>query len=102
MTTAPKLQARLTGALYLVIMVAPLFSEIGARGALFVNGDAAATARNILASETLYRLGGALDILTYCRDVALAALLYQLTKAAGPHLASCVEFRLPRRRAPPK
>jgi len=92
MTTAPKAQARIAGGLYLVIMVAALFSEIAARGALIVDTDASVTARNILANEGLFRLGGVLDILTYCCDVAVAALLYQLTKPAGPHLATVAAF----------
>lgn len=92
MKIAPKTQARLTGALYFVIMVAALFSEIAVRGALIISGDASATASNILGAEPLFRLGGGLDILTYVADVAIAALLYELTKPAGQYLASAAAF----------
>ena len=92
MKTAPKVQARLTGALYLTIMVAAMFSEFAVRGALVVSGNAAATAHNILASEPLYRVGGGLDLLTYLCDVAVAALLYTLTKPAGETLALAAAF----------
>lgn len=92
MKATPKAHARLAGALYLVIMVAALFSEIVVRGALIDNSDAAATARNILANEKLYRFGGILDIITYCCDIAVAGLLYQLTSPIGSHLASVTAF----------
>jgi Domain of unknown function (DUF4386) len=87
MSAAPKTTARLTGALYLLIIVAAMFCETQVRGTLIVGADAAKTAHNILANESLFRLGGALDIVTYLADVAVAALLYQLTKPAGKTLA---------------
>ena len=92
MQTAPKAQARITGALYLVIMASALFTEMAVRGALIVGGDAAATAHNILAAEPLFRLGGGLDVLTYLCDVVVAALLYGLTKPAGKSLALVAAF----------
>lgn len=95
MRAAPKREARLTGALYLVIMAAALYTEIAVRGALIVGGDAAATARNILGAEPLFRLGIVLDVVTYVCDVAVAALLFVLTKPAGMGLAlTAAAFRL--------
>jgi Domain of unknown function (DUF4386) len=43
-----------------------------------VPGDAAATASNILASEALFRIGLAGELLTCLCDIALAAILYVL------------------------
>ncbi len=82
-----KMRARLAGALYLVLMVAAMFAEAGVRGSLIVPGDAAATARNILAQEGLFRLGGAADLLSFVCDTALTGLLYGLLKPAGPGMA---------------
>lgn len=82
-----KARARLAGLLYLVLMAAAMFAEAGVRGNLIVSGDAAATARNILAQEGLFRLGGAADLLSFVCDTALAGLLYGLLKPAGPGLA---------------
>jgi hypothetical protein len=72
--------ARLTGALYLYIMFAAMFAEVFVRDKLIVSGDAAGTARHIMASEGLWRLGVAADVSTTLCDIALAALLFALLK----------------------
>lgn len=82
-----RIRARLAGLLYLVLMVAAMFAEAGMRGSLIVSGDAAATARNILSHEGLFRLGGGADLLSFLCDTALAGLLYGLLKPAGSGLA---------------
>jgi len=53
---SPHLKARIAGGLYLLIIVAASFAEFFVRGRLVVRGDAGATAINILAHESLYRL----------------------------------------------
>jgi hypothetical protein len=70
--------ARLTGVLYLVIIVLGLFSEVYVRSNLIVHGDATATAGNILASEWLFRAGFVGDLIIFLCDVAVAILLYVL------------------------
>ena len=45
--------ARIGGILYLMIIVAGAFGEIFVRGTLIVSGDAASTASNIMASQSL-------------------------------------------------
>ncbi len=88
-------QARLAGALYLVIILAAMFAEAGVRGALIVDGNAAATAHNILASSQFYRLGGGADLLTVLCDIGVAALFYDLFKPVGPVTAlAAALFRL--------
>lgn len=54
---SPRLKARLAGVFYLITVLTGLFAEIHVRGSVIVSGDAGATARNILASQTLYRFG---------------------------------------------
>src|SRR5271167_3156258 len=77
---APQTYARVGGALYLFIIVAALFGEAYVRGGLLVPRDPAATAGNILGSETLFRIGLAGEMLTCVCDVALTLILYILLK----------------------
>jgi hypothetical protein len=50
------------------------------RSKLIVSGDAAATANNILASESLFRIGFASDLVIFLCDIAVAVLLYVLLR----------------------
>jgi len=89
---SPQTYARLGGVLYLMCIVVPLFGEIFVRGRLIVRGDAAATASNILASETLFRAGLAGDALTWLCDIGLAVILYVLLKPVNPNVALLAAF----------
>jgi hypothetical protein len=60
--TSPRFRARMAGVFYLLTFVTGGLA-IFARHGLVVDGDAAATATNILAHESLYRLGFAADLL---------------------------------------
>lgn len=87
--------ARAAGALYLVVIVCAGFAEGYVRTTLIAPGDAATTAANILAHETLFRLGMAADLIAFMADAAIAVLLYILLRAAGPTLALvAAAFRL--------
>jgi Domain of unknown function (DUF4386) len=57
------------------------------RGSLVVSGDAAATAANILASQTLWRTGIATDLLMHVLDAPLIVFFYLLLKPVSPPLA---------------
>jgi hypothetical protein len=70
--------ARITGLLYLAIIVFGLFSELFVRSNLIVPGDAAATVHNILSSRVLFRAGFAGDLIIFLCDVAVAVMLYVL------------------------
>ncbi len=89
---SPLLQARVGGFLYLIIIAAGFFSEGCVRGSLIVSGDAAATAHNILASEQLYRLGGAAEFVTLSCDVTVALILYNLLRPVNRSLALLAAF----------
>jgi len=92
---APKTLARSAGVLYLIIIVAGIWSEMTVRVALIVPGDAAATAANVLASEGLFRASFAADTLMALCDVVLAVLLFVLFRPVGPVLAlSAMVLRL--------
>lgn len=86
---------RITGLLYLVIIVCAGFSEGYVRTTLIVPGDAAATAENILAAEGLFRLGFAADLIAFLADAAVAVLLYVLLAPASRTVALlAAAFRL--------
>lgn len=82
-----KKTARITGVLYLIIFVANLFVFIFVSGSLNVPGDAAATAGNILASESLYRSGVASYLLVFLSEIGVAILLYRLLKPVNETLS---------------
>lgn len=77
---SPQHKARLAGLLYLIVIVTAFFAEMFVRSSLVLDHDPAATARNIMASQTLYRLGGAADLINLLSDIALAVILYELFK----------------------
>lgn len=79
--------ARAAGALYLIIIVLGIFSEVGVRSQLVVRGDAAATAANIIRSEMLFRIGFVSDVVVFLCDVAVAALLFVLLRPVNRTLS---------------
>jgi hypothetical protein len=91
-TTSPQTYARAGGLLYVFITVGALFAEAFVRGRLVVRGDAAATAANILGSETLFRVGLASEVLVLVADVTVALILYALLEPVNRHLALLAAF----------
>ena len=80
--------ARIAGAIYLsMIFTAPL-RLIYIPSALFVHGNATATANNIAAHELLFRLGILGDLLTGIIAIFLTAALYRLFKEVDQRLAA--------------
>jgi hypothetical protein len=76
-----KRTARIAGFLYLLITIAAIVAHMYVPSTLIVPGDAAATASNIAASESLFRvgaIGGELVILL--SEIVLSVLLYVLFK----------------------
>ena len=78
---------RLTGLLYLIVIVCAGLSQGYIRGTLVVPGDAANTATNILNNEGLFRMGLSLDLIAFIVDAIISVLLYQLFKPYGKTLA---------------
>ena len=73
-----KKAARIAGAIYLsMVLVAP-FSMLYVPGKLIVRGNAAATADNILAHETMFRLSIVGDLIGHVIFICLAIALYRL------------------------
>lgn len=84
--------ARIAGMLYLTIILSGIFAQFFVRGSLIVPGDAAATANNIVASESLFRIGIAADLIMILCDVALAGFFYVLLKPVDNGLALLAAF----------
>jgi hypothetical protein len=91
MSKSPQAYARTAGVLYLFIIVAGMFGEFF-RENLIVSGDAAATARNIMAHESLFRIGVGGELVSYACDVAVAVILYALLKPVSNSLALIAAF----------
>jgi hypothetical protein len=80
--------ARVAGVLYLFVVLIGPFILLYAPNKLFVPGDAAATARNILAHESLFRVFTVAELVGELLFVLTVLALYRLLKGAGHQLAS--------------
>lgn len=78
---------RLTGLLYLLVIICAGFSQGYVRGTLVIPGDGVSTAANILENEDLFRLGLSLDLVAFIIDAIISVLLYQMFKPVGKTLA---------------
>jgi hypothetical protein len=89
---SPRFTARIAGALYLLSIAAGVFAALLVGGALIVDGDAAATATNILAHETLFRLSVASLLIGVACYIAVTALLYRLLRPVHRTLSLLAAF----------
>jgi hypothetical protein len=85
--TNPQKTARIAGFLYLLIFIAGMFAELFVRDKLIVPGDAATTVQNILASESLFRLGFVISLLRQIFLILLPLVLYRLLKPVNNNQA---------------
>ena len=85
--TSPLIIARLAGFLYLIIIVIGFCGQFFVRDRLVASGDVTATANNIMASESLWRIGIAGDLIMRVCDVALMLVFYILLRPVNKNLA---------------
>jgi Domain of unknown function (DUF4386) len=76
-------QARLAGLMYLSASIIGCFGLIYVPSKLIVRGDATATATNIRASETLFRLGIATELIGFIIFIFVVLALYRLFKGVN-------------------
>jgi hypothetical protein len=88
---SPRLRARITGVVYLLYFLTAVLGEFFMRG-IVVDGDAAATATNLLAHQPLFRLGLATGLIATACYIALTALLYDLFKPVSRSLSLLAAF----------
>jgi len=86
--TTIKNPGRYAGLLYVVTSVFGFFAMGYVPSKLFVHGDAAATANNISASETLFRLGIASQLIGMAGFIFVALALYELFKGVDRRQAA--------------
>lgn len=79
--------ARVVGFTYLFALPPAIFAEFYVRAQLIATGDAAQTARNIMAHERLFRLGTASNLTVFAIDVVLIVALYVVLTPVNRGLA---------------
>jgi hypothetical protein len=84
-------RARITGIVYLLYFLTVMSAEFLVKG-LVVSGDAAATANNILAHESLFRVGFAINLIATALYIAVTVLFYELFKPVNRSLCLLAAF----------
>lgn len=87
-TTSPLTIARVAGFLYLSLVPLAFLGFPYGSSHLFVAGDATATASNIIASESLLRLGIVVNLVGFIVNIFVVLALYRLLKPVSKALAS--------------
>jgi hypothetical protein len=82
----PLFYARVAGFIYLFAMALGIFSQVFVLGKI-VTDDAGSLASNVAHYEGLFRLGIAVDVITFVTDVIIAWAFYELLKTVDRSLA---------------
>lgn len=84
--------ARVAGVLFLLSIVGGGIGEFYIPSRLIVSADAAATAKSIIAFNSLFRIGFAAYLVEAMCDIALSLLMYVLLKPVHKHVALLAAF----------
>ncbi len=78
--TSPRTYARIVGGLYVVIFILGPFAFFLGRTSVVVPGDPAATIGNLMASESMFRLGMVAETIIVLIEIVVSAILYVLLR----------------------
>ena len=78
--TSPQVYARAAGLLYLLVIAAGIISQVFISGKIIVDGDAAATAANMVNHKLLYQLGFTIYLIEMASQIAMIILMYVLLR----------------------
>lgn len=82
-----KKRARLAGFLYFILVITGIYGIFFISSQTIVQGDAGATAKNVLANEFLFRTGIINDLISNTIFVLLVLVLYRMFKQVNEHQA---------------
>ena len=88
---SPRPSARITGLVYFLYFLTAVLGEFFLKG-MVVDGDAAATANNLLAHQSLFRLGLATGLIATACYIAVTALFYCLFRPVNRSLSLLAAF----------
>src|SRR6266851_1015932 len=86
--SSTKNPGRFAGLVYILMSIPGFFAMVYVPSKLIVHGNAAATASNIVAHETLFRLGIAAELIGMAGFIFVADALYDLLKGVNRRHAS--------------
>ena len=89
---SPRFKARIAGISYLLTGTTYLFGQMFVLGRVVVEGNATATANNILAHQSLFRSAFAADLLSIACSIVLTVLFYDLFKPVNRTLSLTAAF----------
>lgn len=84
---SPQIYARIAGLLYLTVIIAGITAQMGISGQFIVDGNATATATNILSNKGLFQLGFTIYLIEMTCQIAQMALFYILLKPVNRNVA---------------